>query len=335
MSVSPRTAAGELPRYYELDPLRFQELCRDLWQAQQEFEDVEVYGTSGQSQRGIDVLATRKDGNGLATGQCKRVVPSSFTAKLIADSVDEFLLNKPFWKNQGAKKFALFVASSATPRQIQDEKLAQMKRMKREGFKFELWSASKITNKLRPHPGIVRTYLGEHWVAILCGTGMSGLSGYASDVMGGLFQAQFETLASQSADSTAREVESLRAQWRAGKKASVQGALSRLQEPTRWAILPSEVKATILRFEAQIRLEAGDVDEAKKFSSQASALNPAANKRLEALVLRSENKHAEAIKLLEGSNDPETIALYSAFLLEDGKEREALEALEQASGLPE
>jgi hypothetical protein len=79
MSVSPRTAAGELPRYYELDPLRFQELCRDLWQAQQEFEDVEVYGMSGQSQRGIDVLATRKDGKGLATGQCKRVVPSSFT----------------------------------------------------------------------------------------------------------------------------------------------------------------------------------------------------------------------------------------------------------------
>lgn len=335
MSVSPRTAAGELPRYYELDPLRFQELCRDLWQAQQEFEDVEVYGTSGQSQRGIDVLATRKDGKGLATGQCKRVVPSSFTAKLITDSVDEFLLNKPFWKNQGAKKFALFVASSATPRQIQDEKLAQMKRMKREGFKFELWSAAKITNKLRPHPGIVRTYLGEHWVAILCGTGMSGLSGYASDVMGGLFQAQFETLASQSADSTAREVESLRAQWRAGKKASVQGALSRLQEPTRWAVLPSEVKATILRFEAQIRLEVGDVDEAKKFSLQAAALNPAANKRLEALLLRSENKHAEAIKLLEGSNDPETIALYGAFLLEEGKEREALEALEQASSLPE
>ena len=202
---------------------------------------------------------------------------------------------------QGAKKFALFVASSATPRQIQDEKLAQMKRLKRAGFKFELWSAAKITNKLRPHPGIVRTYLGEHWVAILCGTGMSGLSGYASDVMGGLFQAQFETLASQSADSTAREVVSLRAQWRAGKKASVQGALSRLQEPTRWAVLPSEVKATILRFEAQIRLEAGDVDEAKKFSLQAAALNPAANKRLEALLLRSENKHEEAIKLFRKS----------------------------------
>lgn len=176
MSVSPRTAVGELPRYYELDPLRFQELCRDLWLAENEFEDVEVYGTSGQSQRGIDVLATRKDGTGLATGQCKCVVPNSFNAKLIRDSVDEFLLYKVYWLEQDAKKFVLFVASSATPRKILDEKLAQTKKLKREGFKFELWSAAKITSKLRQHPGLVRTYLGDHWVAILCGTGISGLT---------------------------------------------------------------------------------------------------------------------------------------------------------------
>jgi len=335
MSVSSRTAAGELPRYFELDPLRFQELCRDLWQMEKEFEDVEVYGTNGQSQRGIDVLATRKDGMGLATGQCKCVIPSSFNAGLITDSVDEFLKHKQFWLKQGAKKFALFVASNASLRQIQDEKLKQTRRLKQAGFKFELWPAAKITNKLRPHPGVVRTYLDEHWVPIICGTGMSGLSGNTSDVIGGLFQAQLETLASQNADATAREVESLRVQWRSGKKASVQQTLARFQEPTRWAVLPSDVRAAILRFEAQLRLEAGDVDEAKKFSSRAAVLNPSANKRLEALILRWENKPGDAIKLLEGSNDPETIALHAAFLLEDGKKEEALEVLEGASGLPE
>jgi hypothetical protein len=169
MSVSSRTAAGELPSYFELDPLRFQELCRDLWQMEKEFEDVEIYGTKGQSQRGIDVLATRKDGKGLATGQCKCVVPSSFNAGLIINSVDEFLKHKLFWLKQGAKTFALFVASNASPRQIQDEKLKQTRRLKQAGFKFELWSAAKITNKLRPHPGIVRTYLDEHWVPLRSG----------------------------------------------------------------------------------------------------------------------------------------------------------------------
>jgi hypothetical protein len=218
MSVSPRTAAGELPRYFELDPLRFQELCRDLWQMEKEFEDVDVYGTEGQSQRGIDVLATRKDGKGLATGQCKCVVPASFKAKLITEAVDEFLKYKEFWLAEGASKFAIFVASDAAPRQIQDEKLKQRRRLKLAGFKFELWSAAKITNKLRPHPGIVRTYLDEHWVQIICGTGISGLSESSSGGISGLFQVQLETLAGHTADATAREVESLRTDWRSGKK---------------------------------------------------------------------------------------------------------------------
>jgi hypothetical protein len=121
---------------------------------EKEFEGVDVYGTDGQSQRGIDLLATREDGNRLATGQCKCVVPDSFNARLIADAVDEFLKHKKFWLNQGASKFVLFVASNASPRQIQDGKLKQTRRLKRAGFKFELWSAAKITNKLRPHPGI-------------------------------------------------------------------------------------------------------------------------------------------------------------------------------------
>jgi hypothetical protein len=145
MSVSPRTAAGELPRYFELDPLRFQELCRDLWQMEKELEDVDVYGTEGQSQRGIDVLATRKDGKGIATGQCKCIVPESFKAKLITEAVDEFLKYKEFWLGEGASKFALFVASNAALRQIQDEKLKQRRRLKLAGLKFELWSAAKIT----------------------------------------------------------------------------------------------------------------------------------------------------------------------------------------------
>jgi tetratricopeptide (TPR) repeat protein len=95
------------------------------------------------------------------------------------------------------------------------------------------------------------------------------------------------------------------------------------------------VKATILRFEAQLQLEADNIEQAKGFSSQAAELNPNANKRLEALLLRWEGKRTDGIELLEASNDPETIALHGAFLLEDGQPDEALRILEGASGLPE
>jgi hypothetical protein len=55
---SQPTAPGELPRFVELDPLRFQGLCRDLYQLEGEFATAEVFGTPGQLQRGVDVVAT-------------------------------------------------------------------------------------------------------------------------------------------------------------------------------------------------------------------------------------------------------------------------------------
>jgi hypothetical protein len=61
MSVFTKDGCRRITRYFELDPLRFQVLCRDLWQMEKEFKDVDVYGTEGQSQRGIDVPATRRD----------------------------------------------------------------------------------------------------------------------------------------------------------------------------------------------------------------------------------------------------------------------------------
>lgn len=110
MSVSPRTAPGKSPDYHDLDPLQFQDLCRDVWQEEPEFDDVEVYGTQGQAQLGIDLLAIGKDHKPLAAGQCKRVHPDSFDAKLIKDAVTEFLKNRKHWSTRGVRKFVLFAA---------------------------------------------------------------------------------------------------------------------------------------------------------------------------------------------------------------------------------
>ena len=46
------TAQGELPNLHALDPLMFQALCRDLYQLEPNIVIAEVFGTSGQSQRG-------------------------------------------------------------------------------------------------------------------------------------------------------------------------------------------------------------------------------------------------------------------------------------------
>jgi hypothetical protein len=66
--ISPPAARGELPRFYELDPLRFQELCRDLYQAEPEIATAEVFGVPGQLQRGVDIVATPRQGVGICVG---------------------------------------------------------------------------------------------------------------------------------------------------------------------------------------------------------------------------------------------------------------------------
>jgi len=334
VSLSPRTAAGESPRYYELDPIRFQDLCRDVWQEEPEFDEVEVYGTPGQAQLGIDLLATGKDGKGRAAGQCKCVHPDSFDAKLIEDAVSEFLKYKKHWSTRGVRKFVLFAASSPSRTKIQEKKLTQTARLAKAGFKFELWAATRITWKLRPHPAIVRTYLDEHWVTFICGRGIGGLP-RSSSVIDGFLQLQVETLASHVADATQRELESLRRAWREGRRKRVKKGLSRFHEPTRWRSLPSSLQAAVFRLEALMALEVGDLAEAKDIASKAEPLDPEAIKRVYALIARTEGQHETGMNLLKGSHDPENTILYAGFLLEAGRTDEALLELEQAKGFAE
>lgn len=72
MNVPRRTAVGEQPQYSKLEPLTFQDLCKEILQASPDFRNVQVYGRPGQMQRGIDILAERLSPSGLTVGQCKR-----------------------------------------------------------------------------------------------------------------------------------------------------------------------------------------------------------------------------------------------------------------------
>ena len=77
------TARGELPRLYELAPLRFQGLCRDLCQLESDCATAEVFGTPGQLQRGVDVLAIHRGGDETTVGQCKRIRPDALRPTLL------------------------------------------------------------------------------------------------------------------------------------------------------------------------------------------------------------------------------------------------------------
>ena len=187
---------------------------------------------------------------------------------------------------------------------------------------------------MRPHPAIVRFHLDEHWVTFICGTNIPGLPS-SSSVIDGLLRVQVETLATHVADASQTELNALRMAWREGRRKHVKKGLSRFHDPIRWQTLPAGLQASVLRLEAFVALEAGDLPKAKKTASKADALDPEANKRVYALIARAEGLHETGLSLLKGSPDPENIVLYAGLLLEAGRTDQALAELEQVKGVAE
>ena len=123
--ISLPTARGELPRLYELDPLRFQGLCRDLCLLEPDCVTADVFGTPGQLQRGVDILAIHRGADGTTVGQCKRIMPDALRPALLKQTSKEFLKYRVYWQEQQIRRFILFIASDTSRTQIQEAILQQ------------------------------------------------------------------------------------------------------------------------------------------------------------------------------------------------------------------
>jgi hypothetical protein len=324
--ISSPTARGELPRLYELDPLRFQELCRDLYQAEPEIATAEVFGVPGQLQRGVDIVATPRQDPGICVGQCKCIEPDSLTVAAVRQASQDFLDHLAYWQERGVRRFILFVAPDASRTEIQEEYLRQRESFRQLGITYELWGAGTIQNKLRPQPGITATYLGDYWRDILCGTGASGFP-RESIVIDGILRAQLDTLAEYVSTAAEAEVEALRLAWRQGRRSEAITGLAALHEPGRWQTFSPPLKSTVLRFESQLALEQDDLARAKPLADEAALLDPTASVRLQALIARAEHDRERALSLLQTASDKEALTLRAALLMESGQVSEGLTIL--------
>ena len=59
------------PPFHELEWQRFQRLCCDMFEKEEVISASAPYRVGGQSQFGIDIIAYRKDDDGIEVGQCK------------------------------------------------------------------------------------------------------------------------------------------------------------------------------------------------------------------------------------------------------------------------
>ena len=155
------TRVQDLP-FNELTWLNFERLILRLVRKQENIIDCVLYGTTGQAQEGLDILAASANTEKVACYQCKNVI--SFGVSDIRKTVEKFLAGK--WADQSSI-FVLCVAIPLNRKQQQDEITKQRNKLNKHSITFTIWDGSSggiLTEQLKDSPELVDEFFGRHWV---------------------------------------------------------------------------------------------------------------------------------------------------------------------------
>jgi hypothetical protein len=312
--VTPRATRQLTPNFHELGWQNFQKLSNELFSHEPDTASDE-YGTPGQRQHGIDLLATIKS-SGIGVGQCK--CEGSFSEKKIRDASDEFFRHWAHWKDKGVRRFILFVACDVTRTELQNEMLNQRARFAQHGIDYELWGGSKIQGKLRPHRIVARTYIdSEEIVNAICGPVVesAGLSSGLAVVTQrlGIFATELEEL-------RGKELESLRELCRTGEQSKALAGLLETKGASTWGDHTPAFRARVLRFEAAVRLNLSrDTTAAAALVDEAHRVDPSGDfQTIDAYLAYCRRDSAAALSLVVAPKSAEARNLRWSLLLETG-----------------
>lgn len=161
------TRAQGLP-FNDLTWQNFERLILRLVRRESTVLDCEIYGTPGQAQDGIDVLATPEaEPTKRICYQCKKVV--GFDPADIRTAVDTFLSGR--WAGQ-ANEFILCVACPLESTTQVAEINVQRERLQGSGISFVIWDGSDgghLCEKLKLQPSLVDDFFGRSWVKVFNG----------------------------------------------------------------------------------------------------------------------------------------------------------------------
>jgi tetratricopeptide (TPR) repeat protein len=331
---------GQPPPFYELDEYTFQDVCRDLLDAQPDIATCDLYGERGQRQDGIDLYARRTGGDGIEVGQCKCY--TNFPPQKIREASDEFFAHwERRWSKENVRRFVLLVACGLDRRQQQDEITKQTQRFREVGIDYEVWAAAKIHSKLSPHREIARRYLEPGWVDIICGPETTlptpaGVTAPQVTIVDAALVNLAEGLAGLLSDDARSRLAEAREALREGRISDARAWLERLQaDHTRWSALALDVKGQVLRFEAVVELNTtGDVVKAGRLLDNVAQIAPAEDVTVVRALLIQQTDGAEAaLDVLDKRDDADSLNLRAAFQLELGRLDDARATLDHAAQL--
>ena len=313
---------GDQPKLHELPWETFEEMSRALLQREPQITTIDIYGTRGQTQYGIDTLANRVD-DSIEVAQCKCY--AKFDEKQLKAAGEKFLDHwASRWKTRSVKRFVLIVATSLSRTEVQEEIQAQKRRFRARGVLYEAWSASTIVDKLRPHPDLVEKFLvSRPWVEVICGVRPSATQ--PSPAL------QQEALLQSLAERVESEFHQTKRKWQEGSIGEVKDWIRRIKESPDWTVARASVKAEVLRIEAYLVVDASP-EKARALAEEAAATGRTPEQiKLEAyLALRTQGSEA-AFTILGDADVPLLNNFKAAIRLEEGAVSSCLAHLQNAS----
>ncbi|RLA53630.1 MAG: hypothetical protein DRR42_04235 [Gammaproteobacteria bacterium] len=156
------TRSQELP-FQELQWEDFERLILRIVRQDSRILDCQIYGTKGQAQEGLDILASKNgDKKKSVCYQCKQT--KVFGASDIRSAVDKFVEGR---FSGSASEFVLCASASLNSTNQVDEIANQRKRLQKIGVNFRVWDGSasgRLCDILKLSPLLVDDFFGRPWV---------------------------------------------------------------------------------------------------------------------------------------------------------------------------
>lgn len=329
MTIPPSPNRSQSPDFHKLDADTFEEMSCAIYQEEAGISIAELYRTKRQKQFGVDIICEQAEGTSKEVASCKCY--SIVKKGNIALWSNDFLKHwDGYWKAKDVRKFVLIVASNVNSKEREAEIDIEKNRFNLIGLKYEVWGPRQIQSKIRKHPGIVSQYLGDYWVSQLCGTTLtiSTSPPNDSDIVSAAIIAQLSALQKSLSGTINEQLDSAQEEIHQGNTIKVETKLAEIRSGQNWQHLLPEVQARVIRLQASLQLQSGNIDGAETLATEADAICLQKEPRLRALIAYRKFGLEKGLEVLGEPASQDGLHLRISMLLEDGQAEEAVRLLE-------
>jgi len=268
--VRPAPLSLATEAFLRADEYAFQRVSAEAYSHEPDLDRCSVYGTRGQRQDGIDVLAYCRNGVHVELVQCRRY--AVFGETELAAAIDDFLTEGKRWKKERVRRFVVATSADISDRHLQDAILAARKKFRKKKIIFDVWGHAELCGKLKPYRPAVQEIYGGEGADKICGPVPETAAWRATErivreyVGPALVELETERVA---------QLEALRELSREGRHDEALKRALAVKQGSAWAGYTPELRARFLRFEASMRLNLGEpIAEPVALVERAKALYP-------------------------------------------------------------